>query len=173
MPTVLLIAGLAALAVALTLLALIHRARRRERTLLRLLDLADAMQALLDRSQERMAAMKAVVGRVPADIAAVAQASLDGTQPILEAKRDVLQHRLWIQKHGETATPANGRPPSARGDRRGRPGAACRRPPPGSARSRCRARTASRRASSRRSRAGRRSPRRRDGGSCRRARPSR
>ncbi|WP_246048473.1 hypothetical protein [Arenimonas terrae] len=103
MPTVLLIAGLAALALALILLVSILRARRRERSLLRLLDLADAMQALLDRSQERMAAMKAVVGRVPADIAAVAQASLDGIQPILDAKRDVLQHRLWIQKHGQTA----------------------------------------------------------------------
>ena len=103
MPTALLIVGLAALALALYLLALILRARRRERSLVRLLDLADAMQALLDRSQERMAAMQAVVGRVPADIAAVAHASLEGTQPILDAKRDVLQHRLWIQKHGQTA----------------------------------------------------------------------
>ena len=103
MPTALLIAGLAALALALFLLASILRTRRRERSLVRLLDLADAMQALLDRSQERMAAMKTVVGRVPADIAAVAHASLDGTQHILDAKRDVLQHRLWIQKHGQTA----------------------------------------------------------------------
>ena len=103
MPTALLIVGLAALALALYLLVLILRARRRERSLVRLLDLADAMQALLDRSQERMAAMQAVVGRVPADIAAVARASLDSTQPILDAKRDVLQHRLWIQKHGQTA----------------------------------------------------------------------
>lgn len=104
MPTVLLITGLAALALALYLLVLILRARRRERSLVRLLDLADAMQVLLDRSQERMAAMKSVVGRVPADIAAVAHASLDGTQPILDAKRDVLQHRLWIQKHGHSAS---------------------------------------------------------------------
>ncbi len=104
MPTVLLIAGLAALALALYLLASILRARRRDRSLARLLDLADAQQALLDHSQERMAALKAVVGRVPADIAAVAQASLDGTQPILEAKRDLLQHRLWIQKHGQAAS---------------------------------------------------------------------
>lgn len=103
MPTVLLITGLATLALALYLLASILRARRRDRSLVRLLDLADAMQSLLDRSQERMAAVKTVVGRVPADIAAVAHASLDGTQPILEAKRDVLQHRLWIQKHGQTA----------------------------------------------------------------------
>lgn len=106
MPTVLLIAGLAALALALYLLASILRARRRDRSLIRLLDLADAMQALLDRSQNRMAAMQAVVGRVPADIAAVAHASLDGTQHILDAKRDVLQHRLWIQKHGQTASQA-------------------------------------------------------------------
>ena len=47
-----------------------------------------------------------VVGRVSADIAAVAQASLESNLPIREAKRDVLQHRLWIQKHGLTANPA-------------------------------------------------------------------
>jgi hypothetical protein len=84
----------------------VARRRRRERSLVRLLDLADAVQALLDRSQERMQAMQAVVGRVPSDIAAVARASLDSTQAIRDAKRDVLQHRLWIQKHGETAAQA-------------------------------------------------------------------
>jgi len=72
--------------------------------LARLLDLADEVQSLLHRSQERMQAMQAVVGRVPPDIAAVAHASLDSTQSIRDAKRDVLQHRLWIQKHGGTAS---------------------------------------------------------------------
>jgi hypothetical protein len=72
----------------------------------RLLDLADAVETLLNRTQERMAALQPVVGRVSADIAAVAQASLEPPVKILEAKRDLLQHRLWIQQHGATATDA-------------------------------------------------------------------
>jgi hypothetical protein len=80
--------------------------KRRRDTLARMLDLADDVEALLDRSQERMAALRPLVQRVPADIAADAQASLESSLPIMEAKRDVLQHRLWIQKHGETATQA-------------------------------------------------------------------
>lgn len=81
-----------------------RRLQRRQRTLARLLDLADAVEALLDRSQERMHAMQSVVGRVPADIGAVAQASLESALPIREAKRDVLQHRLWIRQHGTSAS---------------------------------------------------------------------
>ena len=83
-----------------------RRHHQRQRRLVRLLDLADDMERLLDRTQERMHALQPVVGRVSADIAAVAQASLDTALPIKEAKRDVLQHRLWIQKNGETATSA-------------------------------------------------------------------
>ncbi|PZO10044.1 MAG: hypothetical protein DCF27_03025 [Lysobacteraceae bacterium] len=103
MPEFIVLAGAVALALALPLLWWLVRSRRRERALVRLLDLADAVQDLLDRSQQRMHAMQAVVGRVPSDIAAVAHASLDSTQSIRDAKRDVLQHRLWIQKHGDTA----------------------------------------------------------------------
>lgn len=83
----------------------LHRMRQvRQRTLSRMLDLADEVERLLNRSQERMAALRPLVQRVPADIAAEAQASLESSLPIREAKRDVLQHRLWIQKHGESAT---------------------------------------------------------------------
>ena len=78
--------------------------QRRQRTLKRMLDLADEVEALLDRSQERMAALKPLVQRVPSDIAAEAQASLEGSLPIREAKRDVLQHRLWIQRNGQSAS---------------------------------------------------------------------
>lgn len=106
MPNFIVLAGLAALVLALPLIWWILRGRRRDRALARLLDLADEMQALLDRSQDRMQAMQAVVGRVPADIAAVAHASLDRTLPIREAKRDILQHRLWIQKHSGSAPQA-------------------------------------------------------------------
>lgn len=103
MPTAILILGLASLALAVPLLWWILRGRRRDRSLARLLDLADEMERLLDRSQERMQALQAVVGRVPADIGAVAQASLDGALPVREAKRDLLQHRLWIKHHGQAA----------------------------------------------------------------------
>lgn len=106
MPTFIVLAGAIALLLALPLLWWLVRSRRRERTLVRLLDLADEVQGLLDRSQERMQAMQTVVGRVPSDIAAVAHASLDSTQSIRDAKRDVLQHRLWIQKHGQEARQA-------------------------------------------------------------------
>jgi len=106
MPTYLIVSGLAAAAIAVALLGWLLRGRRRDRTLVRLLDLADEMQALLDRSQERMLAMQSVVGRVPSDIAEVARSSLASNLPIREAKRDVLQHRLWIQKHGDNASQA-------------------------------------------------------------------
>ena len=97
------LAALVVLAVATPLL-LRHRARmRRQRTLSRMLDLADEVEALLDRSQQRMAAMRPLVERVPADIAAEAAASLQSSLPIREAKRDVLQHRLWIQQNGDRA----------------------------------------------------------------------
>ena len=103
MPESLIVAGAVALALVVPLLWWTARSRRRERCLVRLLDLADEVQALLDRSQERMQAMQAVVGRVASDIAAVAHASLDSTPSIRDAKRDVLQHRLWIQQNAESA----------------------------------------------------------------------
>jgi hypothetical protein len=102
LPLVLL--GLFGLVLASALLWQAWRHGRRRRALVRLLDLADAVEALLDRSQRRMSALRDVVDRVPSDIGAVAQASLESTLPIREAKRDVLQHRLWIQKNGATAT---------------------------------------------------------------------
>jgi hypothetical protein len=98
-----LLIGLVFLAFA-TPMVLRHRARlRRQRTLMRMLDLADAVEALLDRSQSRMEAMRPLVERVPADIAAEAAATLQRSLPIREAKRDVLQHRLWIQQNGDRA----------------------------------------------------------------------
>src|SRR6187549_436247 len=102
----LLLAGLVVLAIATPFL-LRHRASlRRQRTLSRMLDLADEVEALLDRSAQRMAAMRPLVERVPADIAAEAAASLQGALPIREAKRDVLQHRLWIQQNSDSAEQA-------------------------------------------------------------------
>ena len=79
---------------------------RRERALTRLLDSADALEALLKQTRERMGALQQVVGRVPDDIAAVARASLDTEAQVQQGLRNVLEHRLWIARHGETATPA-------------------------------------------------------------------
>ena len=106
MPELIILAGLAVAVLFLPVAVWVHRGRRRDRTLTRLLDLADELEVLLDRSQQRMQALQEIVGRVPADIATVARASLEGTAPIRDAKRDVLQHRLWIQQHGASARQA-------------------------------------------------------------------
>ncbi len=80
------------------------KAKHRSDGLFRLLDLADDMERLLNLSQKRMQAMQTVVGRVPSDIGAVATAALDSSEKTKAAKRDLLQHRLWIQQHSETAS---------------------------------------------------------------------
>jgi hypothetical protein len=96
--------ALLTLAVALPLWWWRRQAQVRQRSLRRLLDLADAMESLLDRSQERLSAMHGLVTRGPNDMAAVALNSLETAPPIREAKRDVLQHRLWIKQRGADAT---------------------------------------------------------------------
>jgi hypothetical protein len=101
---ILVLLALVVLAIGIPAVVVQRRHNTRQARLARLLDLADEVESLLDQAQQRMAALQPVVGRVSADIAAVAQASLESNLPIREAKRDVLQHRLWIQKHGETAT---------------------------------------------------------------------
>lgn len=81
-----------------------QRAASRQRALIRLLEGADALEKLLHRTRDRMSAMQGVVERVPADIGAVARASLDADQRVQQALRDLLEHRLWISRHGATAT---------------------------------------------------------------------
>jgi len=80
------------------------RARRRELLLLRLLDRTDALESLLHTTRKRMSAMKSVVERVPSDIAAVAQASLDADAPVQQGLRNVLEHRLWIARNAADAS---------------------------------------------------------------------
>ena len=99
-----LIPGLVFLAIAAPIWWFYRKRQLRQSTLARMLDLADEVEHLLNRSQERMSALRPLIQRVPADIAAEAQASLESSLPIREAKRDVLQHRLWIQKHGDSAS---------------------------------------------------------------------
>lgn len=79
------------------------RMRRRTDLLEQLLDGVDALEAALQSTRKRMSAMKSVVERVPSDIAAVAQASLDTDAPVQQALRNVLEHRMWIAKSAQTA----------------------------------------------------------------------
>lgn len=79
---------------------------RRERALLRLLDSADRLEALLKETRARMGQLQQVVGRVPEDIGALARTSLDAEGQVQQALRDVLEHRLWIARHGESASHA-------------------------------------------------------------------
>ena len=78
--------------------------RRRERTMTRIMDDADAMESLLRRTRERMGVMKTVVGRMPADIAADARASLDSNDRLQAGFRDLLQHRMWLQQNVDSAS---------------------------------------------------------------------
>ncbi len=79
------------------------RAQHRQRSLARLLDGADEMERLLHRTRERMEAMHTVIGRVPEDMAAIARASLDSERQVQDGLRDVLEHRLWIRSHADSA----------------------------------------------------------------------
>lgn len=81
-----------------------RRMRQRTDLLEQLLDGADALEAALQSTRQKMSAMKSVVERVPSDIAAVAQASLDADAPVQQALRNVLEHRLWIARHAHSAT---------------------------------------------------------------------
>lgn len=103
------IIAVTALAIALAIALVLRsaaRARRRQRTLTRIMDDADAMETLLRRTRERMGAMQHVVGRVPADIAADARASLDSDERVQAGFRDLLQHRMWLQQNVATASQA-------------------------------------------------------------------
>ena len=85
--------------VATILLGWLVRGRRRQRTLTGIMDSADAMELLLHRTRERMVAVQNVIGRIPADIAAEARASLAREDHLQAAFRDLLQHRLWLQQN--------------------------------------------------------------------------
>lgn len=87
-------------------LFLVRRRRQRDRRLRELLDLADAVQGLLAQAGDRMAAWRGAVGRLAGDLGSGAQRALDAEPLVREAKRDLLQHRLWIQSHGLDASTA-------------------------------------------------------------------
>lgn len=78
--------------------------RRREAALRALLDRADAVQGLLAEASRQMSAWRGTVGRLAGDLGSGAQQALEGEPLIREAKRDLLQHRLWIQQRGMDAS---------------------------------------------------------------------
>jgi hypothetical protein len=90
--------------VAAVLLVWLVRGRRRQSTLSGIMDSADAMELLLHRTRERMVAVQNVIGRIPADIAAEARASLAREDHLQAAFRDLLQHRMWLQQNAASAT---------------------------------------------------------------------
>lgn len=80
------------------------RRRRREARLRLVLDRADALQALLATASQRMAAWRGTVDRLAGDLGSGAQRALDAEPLFREAKRDLLQHRLWLQQKGLAAS---------------------------------------------------------------------
>lgn len=78
-------------------------ANRRQNILTRILDLADELEALYKETGRKMDAMKVVVQRVPSDIAAVANASLQSQEQIQQGLRNVLEHRLWLARNAMSA----------------------------------------------------------------------
>ncbi|MGO4551936.1 hypothetical protein AB4059_12670 [Lysobacter sp. 2RAF19] len=88
MTTTLLILILAVVVTAAFILALRRRANRgRQRAVAALLDSADALEARL---RVARAEIEAVAG--------------DDDNPVQQALREMLRQRLWLQKHGQTAS---------------------------------------------------------------------
>jgi hypothetical protein len=82
----------------------IWRQNRRSQLHRRLLDLADEMEGLLNKTAARMQAMQGVVGRMNADFSEQARDSLKSPPEVMQAKKDLLQHRLWIQQNAGQAS---------------------------------------------------------------------
>jgi len=78
--------------------------QRREARLRAVLDHADQLQALLAVASRRMADWHARVGRLTGDLGSSAQRALDAEPLVQEARRDLLQHRLWLQEKGLDAS---------------------------------------------------------------------
>lgn len=80
------------------------RSVRREAILRQLLDDADTLEARLLETRGRMRDLEALLGRLPADITESARASLNSEAGVQHALKLILQHRLWIRDHIQTAT---------------------------------------------------------------------
>lgn len=78
--------------------------RLRENALRDLLDGADALEAQLEDYKSRMQRLRAMLTKLPSDMTAPAMTSIDPDVQVKNAKRDILAHRLWIQRESGMAT---------------------------------------------------------------------
>ncbi len=69
-----------------------------------LVDGADALEVSLQRCRERMGELQKMLGRLPSEMAANANSSLDAGDAFQQALREVLAHRLWIRDHSAAAS---------------------------------------------------------------------
>lgn len=77
--------------------------RRRQDHLHRIMDSADALERELHACRERMQTMHRWVSTLPSTITSQALASLNLDPLVQKALRDLLQQRLWLRDHGDTA----------------------------------------------------------------------
>lgn len=94
--------------VIMVFLVLVHRQRRsleRERLIKGLLDQLDGLEAQIQDYKDRMLALKGLLTRLPPDMTATAMHSVDAEAQAQHALREVLSHRLWIQREGAQASP--------------------------------------------------------------------
>jgi hypothetical protein len=78
--------------------------RLRENALRDLLDGADALEAQLEDYKSRMQRLRAMLTKLPSDMTAPAMTSIDPDVQVKNAKREILAHRLWIQRESSKAT---------------------------------------------------------------------
>jgi hypothetical protein len=76
-----------------------RRWRRRDQSLRRLLDGADALERQLLDCRERMQTLRAMLVDLPEEMTGDADEALAADYKVQAALRDLLQHRLWIQQH--------------------------------------------------------------------------
>lgn len=86
------------------LLLLSVRGRRRRALQRSVFDHADTLQALLANASAQVANWHGRVGQLAGDLGGGAQRALDIEPLIREARRDLLQHRLWLQQEGLSAS---------------------------------------------------------------------
>lgn len=80
----------------------------RENALRDLLDGADALEAQLEDYKSRMQRLRGMLTKLPSDMTAPAMTtSIDPEVQVKNAKRDILAHRLWIQRESPNATQAS------------------------------------------------------------------
>ncbi len=79
-------------------------ASRRATSLRQLLDGADALEARLHDYKARMQRLRGLLTQLPPDMTGSAMLRVDADAQVQHALRDMLAHRLWIQRESATAS---------------------------------------------------------------------